>query len=109
MLEFNHDLDMLRNGPYPPRLKARIESDLGHLSNDQGAALLARLCHEGLQHVTLAHLSEKNNRPALARAAAEAALDRAGFSPALAVAEQHAVGHPVTLRPGRPRGQLSLF
>jgi phosphoribosyl 1,2-cyclic phosphodiesterase len=69
VLECNHDPVMLANGPYPPSLQARVRGRLGHLSNAQAAALLARLDHARLQRVVAAHLSEKNNHPDLARAA----------------------------------------
>lgn len=69
VLECNHDPRMLADGPYPPRLKARVGGDYGHLSNAQAAGLLGRLDLGRLQHLVAAHLSEKNNRPALARAA----------------------------------------
>ena len=66
ILECNHDPDMLANGPYPPRLKARVGGAWGHLSNGQAAELLGRLDHGRLRRVVAAHLSEKNNTPALA-------------------------------------------
>jgi phosphoribosyl 1,2-cyclic phosphodiesterase len=69
VLECNHDREMLRDGPYAPALKARVASDVGHLSNAQAARLLRRVRHDGLQHVVAAHLSRTNNTPALARAA----------------------------------------
>lgn len=69
LLECNHDPVMLANGPYPPSLQARVGGALGHLSNDQAAALLGRLDHERLRHLVAGHLSEKNNRPELARSA----------------------------------------
>jgi len=69
MLECNHDAEMLRTGPYPYSLKTRIGSDQGHLSNAQAAALLARIDRGALRSVIAAHLSKRNNRPALARAA----------------------------------------
>lgn len=74
MLEFNYDPEMLRTGPYPPSLKARVGGNLGHLSNQQSAELLAQMDVSRLQHLVLTHLSEKNNRPALALAAAQQAL-----------------------------------
>lgn len=74
MLECNHDLEMLRMGDYPERLKARISSRLGHLDNASAAALLAALDPNRLQHVIAAHLSQTNNRPELARAALAGAL-----------------------------------
>jgi phosphoribosyl 1,2-cyclic phosphodiesterase len=71
ILESNHDSEMLRTGPYPPRLQARVGGGLGHLSNDQAAAILQRIDCSALQHLVAAHLSEKNNAPALARQALE--------------------------------------
>ena len=88
ILEANHDIELLQNGPYPPWLKQRVRGSHGHLSNQQGAELAAGLCHEGLKEVVLAHLSETNNDPAKAREAVEAALDEAGFQGGLHVAGQ---------------------
>jgi phosphoribosyl 1,2-cyclic phosphodiesterase len=70
LLEFNHDETLLANSEYPPFLKERILSDWGHLSNAQAAALLANVAHGGLKAFVAAHLSEKNNLPALVRAQA---------------------------------------
>lgn len=70
VLEFNHDEEMLQNGPYPWHLKQRIRSRHGHLSNSEGAALLEELLHAGLEGVFLSHLSEVNNDPSLALLAA---------------------------------------
>ncbi|GFO60098.1 MBL fold metallo-hydrolase [Geomonas silvestris] len=70
VLEFNHDEEMLQNGPYPWHLKQRIRSRHGHLSNSEGAALLEELLHAGLEGVFLSHLSEVNNDPSLAMLAA---------------------------------------
>ena len=75
VLEFNHDERMLQDGPYPWHLKQRIRSAHGHLSNAQGAGLLEELLHAGLEGVFLSHLSEANNDPALALAAARTLLD----------------------------------
>ncbi|HLO66128.1 MAG TPA: MBL fold metallo-hydrolase [Holophaga sp.] len=86
VLEANHDVPMLREGPYPPPLKARILSRVGHLSNEAMADLLARVLSPALRTVVLAHLSEQNNLPELARAAAEAVL--AGREVDLRVASQ---------------------
>jgi phosphoribosyl 1,2-cyclic phosphodiesterase len=69
VLECNHDSGMLANGSYPPSLKRRIASRLGHLANDAAAQLLASLDCSRLQHLIAAHLSQQNNRPELARAA----------------------------------------
>lgn len=69
VLECNHDIDMLMNGPYAHPLKQRVKSRLGHLDNISAAALLARLDNSKLQHIIAAHLSAKNNQPALAKRA----------------------------------------
>lgn len=74
VLECNHDLGMLAMGRYPPHLKRRISGPWGHLDNDAAASLLARADGTRLRHVVAAHLSEENNRPALARQALSAAL-----------------------------------
>jgi len=77
-LEANHDIQMLREGGYPPALKARILSRVGHLSNESMGELLAGVLGPRLRTVILAHLSEQNNDPALARlAAAEVLRDTA--------------------------------
>ncbi len=74
ILECNHDLDMLAEGPYPPSVKARVAGPQGHLDNDAAAALLASLDHARLQHIVAAHLSDKNNTPWLARTTLASAL-----------------------------------
>lgn len=74
VLECNHDLDLLMNGDYPRSLKQRIGGRLGHLDNETSSMLLGRLDQSRLQHVVAAHLSEKNNRPALARSALSKAM-----------------------------------
>lgn len=74
LLEFNHDTQMLQDGPYPDALKRRVLSRYGHLSNTQAAELLGEMDCSRLQHLVAIHLSEKNNRPDLALAAAAGAL-----------------------------------
>lgn len=64
--ETNHDVDMLRSGPYPYYLKERILGDYGHLSNEAGAELAAFAVETGAQAVILTHLSQQNNTPAQA-------------------------------------------
>ena len=66
LIEANHDLQMLRDGPYPFPLKRRILSDRGHLSNERCAALARELAEGGTKTLVLGHLSRENNRPALA-------------------------------------------
>ena len=73
LLEFNHDSTMLRDGPYPPKLKQRVGGGFGHLSNRQASDLLRSIDCTRLQHLVLTHLSEHNNTPELALAAALAA------------------------------------
>lgn len=70
ILEFNHDLHMLKTGPYPLALQQRVRSSHGHLANEDAALFLHELMHENLQCVVLAHLSETNNLPELAKKAA---------------------------------------
>lgn len=86
VLEANHDVTMLREGSYPPPLKARILSRVGHLSNEASADLLGRSLSPRLRAVVLAHLSEQNNDPELARFAAQEVLGTGGT--ALHVARQ---------------------
>jgi phosphoribosyl 1,2-cyclic phosphodiesterase len=69
LLECNHDAALLAQSRYPPSLKARIAGSHGHLSNALAAQILAECAHAGLRHVVAAHLSEQNNRPALAQRA----------------------------------------
>jgi phosphoribosyl 1,2-cyclic phosphodiesterase len=66
ILESNHDPRMLREGPYPLRLKQRVQSAQGHLANEDAGNVLHRLAGGILRHVVLAHLSETNNLPELA-------------------------------------------
>lgn len=74
MLECNHDLDMLMNGPYPAQLKRRIAGGLGHLANAASAELVCAMDCSRLQHLVAAHLSQQNNTPELARSALAGAL-----------------------------------
>lgn len=80
VLEFNHDSEMLRNGPYPPHIQARVAGDRGHLSNAQAAEILAERAPRSLRRLVLAHLSQRNNTPRLALEAARAALRRRGLA-----------------------------
>jgi phosphoribosyl 1,2-cyclic phosphodiesterase len=66
VLECNHDLAMLMEGPYPASLKQRVAGRFGHLDNHAAAHLLAQLDCSRLQHLLAAHLSRQNNRPELA-------------------------------------------
>ena len=74
LLESNHDLEMLRDGPYPWSVKQRVLSRVGHLSNDAASEFLSTAYDGQATYVILAHLSENNNLPELARVSAERAL-----------------------------------
>jgi phosphoribosyl 1,2-cyclic phosphodiesterase len=91
LLESNHDLEMLKDGPYPWAVKQRVLSRVGHLSNEAAAAFLESDYDGQAAYVILAHLSESNNLPELARVAAERALrDRASLlANKLYLASQH--------------------
>jgi phosphoribosyl 1,2-cyclic phosphodiesterase len=75
LLESNHDLEMLRDGPYPWSVKQRVLSRVGHLSNEAAADFLENHYDGQAAYVILAHLSESNNLPELARVSAERALN----------------------------------
>lgn len=79
VLEANHDIEMLKNGPYPTFLKERICSANGHLSNTDCAMALAENATPLLKHVWLCHLSEENNHPELARKTVETILQSYGI------------------------------
>ena len=97
MLESNHDLDMLRDGPYPWSVKQRVLSRVGHLSNDAASAYLADDYDGQASWIILGHLSESNNLPDLARLAAEQALQHRAslLANRLLLAEQHQPLSPV--------------
>lgn len=79
VIESNHDIDMLRTGPYPYLLRRRILSDRGHLSNVACAKELPDLVRSGLRRILLGHLSSENNTPQLALATSLKALESAGL------------------------------
>ena len=79
LLESNYDRHMLINGIYPLYLKRRIDSECGHLCNDDCAVELVKLASLGTERFAIGHLSEENNRPELAAEASLAALAAAGF------------------------------
>lgn len=88
VVECNHDLDMLMEGPYPASLKHRVSGRFGHLCNADAARLVEALDRSNLRHLVAAHLSKQNNTPALARAALAAVL---GCDPSwIGVADQDA-------------------
>lgn len=92
VLEANHDEVMLRTGPYPASVRQRIAGSSGHLSNRAAAELAGELWHPGLRTIVLAHLSERCNRPELARETVMRALTRRGFSGEVLVSAQRTPG-----------------
>ena len=61
LVEANHDREMLWGGDYPPYLKRRIASPLGHLANEQTVALLEEIGSAAMRHVIVGHISQQNN------------------------------------------------
>ena len=104
IIETNHDLGMLRQGPYPWHLKQRVASRHGHLSNAEAAFGVDELVSDRLRWVVLYHLSRTNNQPALAAQAVGETLDRRGSKAQLVVTQQDAATPWVEI----DRGQLAL-
>ena len=88
LLEFNHDEDMLRDGPYTWGLKKRISGGWGHLSNRQSGEAVRRAAGPKLRRVVATHLSRTNNTPALVLAALSEALEGSGWAIPFDVADQ---------------------
>ncbi len=112
ILEANHDEGLLRSGPYPPSVQARIASSHGHLSNHAAAAFAKELVHPGLVGVLLAHLSGECNRPELALRVVGKALREVGWEGYLGVAPQDEptpLLELATLASPARAGQLPLF
>lgn len=78
VVEANHDVEMLRSGPYPYYLKSRILGDHGHLCNEDGGALARLAVEDGAHTVVLAHLSAENNSPSVAHRVVKTCLNAAG-------------------------------
>jgi len=89
LLEANHDLDMLKVGPYPWSVKQRVMSRVGHLSNLGMSEFLTEDLSSSTAHLILGHLSEQNNHPEIVRMIANQALEERGLGTHLAIAEQH--------------------
>jgi len=90
LIETNHDLEMLRSGPYPWPLKQRVAGRHGHLSNRDAAEGLPELLSARLRHVVLYHLSRTNNLPALAAAEVGETLAREGSAAEIVLSHQFA-------------------
>ena len=88
LIETNHDLEMLRSGPYPWALKQRVAGRHGHLSNREAADGLPELLAARLRYVVLYHLSRTNNLPALAAAEVAETLAREGSAAEIVISSQ---------------------
>ena len=90
LLECNHDAELLAQSAYPPFLKQRVGGLYGHLSNGAAAGIARSVGHGRLRHLVAAHLSQQNNRPALAR---QAMLDALGSSAEIVIADASSGTH----------------
>ena len=99
VIEANHDEGMLRAGPYPPSVQARIRGKFGHLSNNEAAKLAGQSIHSGLNNIVLAHLSEQNNTPRTALGTVGDSLRRGRFKGRLTAASQSNVVGPIVVGP----------
>src|SRR3981081_613091 len=99
VIESNHDLEMLRSGPYPWSVKQRVMSRVGHLSNEALADFFSNDYDNSAAFVVLAHLSEQNNHPEVARREAERALANRGglFQNRVLLAAQSEALEPIRL------------
>jgi phosphoribosyl 1,2-cyclic phosphodiesterase len=99
IIEFNHDQEMLEEGPYPLHIKRRIKGRDGHLSNQQAGDLLKAVSNNNLSQVVLAHLSEVNNHPSKAYQEAANALERCGIrGVSIWISQQNKSGPMIELR-----------
>jgi phosphoribosyl 1,2-cyclic phosphodiesterase len=97
ILESNHDLEMLRVGPYPWILKQRLLGRYGHLSNTAVAKFIREQYDGSASHVVLAHLSERNNHPEIARQEALRALRQRGLTSTVTTTRQQEPTPPIRL------------
>jgi phosphoribosyl 1,2-cyclic phosphodiesterase len=89
LLEANHDLDMLKVGPYPWAVKQRVMSRVGHLSNLAMSDYLLEEIEPCTRHLVLGHLSQQNNHPEIVRMVALQTLEQRGAAPRLEIARQN--------------------
>ncbi|MFO7619451.1 MAG: MBL fold metallo-hydrolase [Thermoplasmata archaeon] len=97
IIESNHDVQMLKDGPYPAFLKKRILGKQGHLSNAQSAEMLVSVIGPKTRHVTLAHLSQENNKPEIAQEESETTLKNAGIGTEITPASQFDIGNIINV------------
>jgi phosphoribosyl 1,2-cyclic phosphodiesterase len=108
ILESNHDLQMLQEGPYAWPLKQRVMSRRGHLSNADAGLFLEDLMHEDLEHVVLAHISKVNNDPQIVHRTAERVVRQTGWTTNLSTALQGEIGPWIEIEHGSPAGSVAL-
>lgn len=96
VLESNHDVEMLKVGPYPWSLKQRVMGRRGHLSNDAAADYLLESFDARVGTLLLGHLSEQNNHPEIARMVAQSAIERRALRTRLAVVEPRKQSEVIT-------------
>lgn len=89
ILESNHDIKLLMDGPYPWHLKQRIRSNHGHLSNLDAVGVIGQIIHSGLKTLILAHLSEVNNHPDIAEQTMREFLQTLNSETKLIIADQY--------------------
>ena len=99
LMESNHDLEMLRMGPYPWNLKQRILGDRGHLSNEDGALVMTDVIGNRTKRIYLGHLSKENNMKELAHLTMENVLKEKDFG----------VGHDFEIYDTDPDEATELF
>ena len=108
-LEFNHDVELQKSSRRPEYLIERNLSDVGHLSNAQGAQLLQAVCRDSREgaprHVVLLHLSEQCNQPELALEAARDAISGAGREAQVHITRQSLASPSILISAGRGRGR----
>ncbi|MFN0171804.1 MAG: MBL fold metallo-hydrolase [Bryobacteraceae bacterium] len=97
LLESNHDLEMLKVGPYPWPVKQRVMSRVGHLSNDHACDFIRNDFDSRAGILVLGHLSDQNNHPEIVRLMAHQALAARGLSTRLVVATQKQATEVFTL------------
>jgi phosphoribosyl 1,2-cyclic phosphodiesterase len=101
ILEANHDVAMLRSGPYPAFLKQRVLGKEGHLSNDAAADFALQCVRHGTNDILLAHLSGENNAPAIAEYTVGRALQKRGMTVRLAIAPRECASEVHVCRKSR--------
>ncbi len=88
LFEANHDLEMLKVGPYPWSVKQRVMSRMGHLSNEGMHDFVLNDFSPSAPNLVLGHISEQNNHPEIVRLVASQALERRGLNARLMLASQ---------------------